>query len=1164
MAQKNIDFGTYPDDPDADAIRSAFQKTQENFNEIFAGLSDQGVLSINKTPQAGITVSSTTGNVLISANLSCVTVQSNTLQLTINNSSPANTQIIDSASKILQINFPSMSNIPNANIAGNLTVNGWANFVSNATINVVVQGGNIVATNNITATNGILNGNLSVAGNIANANNVAISNVLLGNTANFSGNVILANIVANALANVGNLLVNANVQSNLLPNANLTYDLGSSTQRWDDVFANNVNISSNITAGNIDAGNLLTANFLTGTLTTAAQPNITSVGILTSLTVSGNANVGNIGSAAGVFTANVTAGNVYANSGTVGASLLTGTLTTAAQPNITSVGTLTSLGVTGNLSSGNANLGNLASANFLQGDGYLISNLAVGAGTYISNGTTNVAIATSGGNVTVTVGGTTNAVVFTSTGVNVAGYANIVGNANIGNVGATRFVGNLEGTVLTNAQTNITSVGNLSGLTVNGISNLGPNGNVRITGGVANSFLMTNGTGNLSWNTGTLVPAQGSDAQIIFNDGGSNYAGNTGFTFIKATGNVAIPGSLDVVGNVSGGNLSSPGALSVTGNILAGNISTGTGTFTALIVNGPINAGNISGNNITGNSFAGNGNGITFIAGANVNGQVGNALVAGTVYTNAQPNITSLGTLTSLGVNGTVTAVAFTANTGIFTGNGAGLTNIPGANITGNISGNISNAQHACTANTVTNAAQSNITSVGTLTSLGVSGNITAANITANTGIFAGNGAGLTNLAGANVTGQVGFAAVANSVAGANVTGQVANALVAGTVYTAAQPNITSVGTLTSLGVNGTVTAVAFTANTGVFTGNGSGLTNLPAGNISGQVANALVAGTVYTAAQPNITSVGTLTSLSVTGNVTAGNLIGIFANGNSNIRINANANVLISSKGNANVVVITDTGANIAGTANITSQTVIGNSYGSLWESIMTYGMPLAVVGSVEAESVGNNTVAAFYGSQGYSANRGGEIALGGEYNFNNTKVQFASISGIKENGTNGDFSGALTLNTRTNGNAITEQVRVNSVGNVGIGNSNPLDKLSVNGNIVASNNITAAGYHIRSVGTGISAAGSTQGTATALTKEFNQVTTVSSGQGVVLPTAVAGMAVTITNTSANNLSVYPASAAAINTLSANAAFTQGAGSTLQFIAMTSTQWYTVGATYA
>ena len=69
-------------------------------------------------------------------------------------------------------------------------------------------------------------------------------------------------------------------------------------------------------------------------------------------------------------------------------------------------------------------------------------------------------------------------------------------------------------------------------------------------------------------------------------------------------------------------------------------------------------------------------------------------------------------------------------------------------------------------------------------------------------------------VAGANVSGQVSFAATANAVAGANVSGQVGNALVAGTVYTAAQPNITSVGTLTSLTASGTITSSATTALT--------------------------------------------------------------------------------------------------------------------------------------------------------------------------------------------------------------------------------------------------------------------------------------------------------------------------------------------------------------
>ena len=69
MAQRNIDFGTFPDDPDADAIRTAFDKVQQNFSELFGGLQDQAVISVNRTSGAGITVNSPTGNVVITANI---------------------------------------------------------------------------------------------------------------------------------------------------------------------------------------------------------------------------------------------------------------------------------------------------------------------------------------------------------------------------------------------------------------------------------------------------------------------------------------------------------------------------------------------------------------------------------------------------------------------------------------------------------------------------------------------------------------------------------------------------------------------------------------------------------------------------------------------------------------------------------------------------------------------------------------------------------------------------------------------------------------------------------------------------------------------------------------------------------------------------------------
>jgi hypothetical protein len=158
------------------------------------------------------------------------------------------------------------------------------------------------------------------------------------------------------------------------------------------------------------------------------------------------------------------------------------------------------------------------------------------------------------------------------------------------------------------------------------------------------------------------------------------------------------------------------------------------------------------------------------------------------------------------------------------------------------------------------NASQTQITSVGTLTGLDVNGIITGVNITANSGIFTGNGSGLSAISGANVTGAVSFATTANAVAGANVSGTVPAATTAGTVTTNAQGNITSVGTLTSLSVTGNISAGNVSATT--FTG-----------ALSGAAASATTAGTVTTNAQPNITSTGTLTSLSVTGNISAGNV---------------------------------------------------------------------------------------------------------------------------------------------------------------------------------------------------------------------------------------------------------------------------------------------------
>jgi hypothetical protein len=197
--------------------------------------------------------------------------------LTVNNSITGNTANFSGNVVVPNLTVNSALAGNTANFSGNIVVN-------NATVNLELAGntanfsGNIVAGNistsgsggNITGANVVsantFSGNL-VTANFANiASNTITSNLtvnleLAGNTANFTGNLVAANLVTSGTANVANLNVTANVTSDLLPNANITHDLGSSSQRWDNVYAANLNASGNLTVGNVSA-NTFSANTL--------------------------------------------------------------------------------------------------------------------------------------------------------------------------------------------------------------------------------------------------------------------------------------------------------------------------------------------------------------------------------------------------------------------------------------------------------------------------------------------------------------------------------------------------------------------------------------------------------------------------------------------------------------------------------------------------------------------------------------------------------------------------------------------------------------------------------------------------------------------------------------------------------------------------------------
>jgi hypothetical protein len=83
-------------------------------------------------------------------------------------------------------------------------------------------------------------------------------------------------------------------------------------------------------------------------------------------------------------------------------------------------------------------------------------------------------------------------------------------------------------------------------------------------------------------------------------------------------------------------------------------------------------------------------------------------------------------------------------------------------------------------------------------------------------------------------------------------------------------------------------------------------------------------------------------------------------------------------------------------------------------------------------------------------------------------------------------------------------------------------------------------------------------------LSRPINNVTTVAASTGVIFPIPTNGMRIIVRNGGANVLNIYPSSGAAINTLAANAAFSLAVASTLEFVAFSSTQWYTLNTTYA
>jgi hypothetical protein len=668
--------------------------------------------------------------------------------------------------------------------------------------------------NQITVTSGT--GNIQVTTSRTVIGTVA--NVASANYANFAGQVVDAN-----QPNITGLgtLTGLVVGGNITPNANVTYNLGNNTNRFNDLYLSNstiylgaqeisANATSTIFNGNVAAQEFIgNGNFgnvtTTGTITT--QDLIVQGNLQIGNLVANSANYANFAGTANIANtvagANVTgtvANATYATSaGTANSATVAASANSVAGANVT--GTVAN--ATYAISAGSANvaatansvavanvsgIGNIATIN-LDGN---VSNVLRGDGTFAAEaGNLNANYANFAGTAFNVSGSNVSGSVANATYANTAGIAYNVSGSNVSGAVANATYANSANTA--NSATVAASANSVSGANVVGAvanatyADSANTANSATVAASANSVAVANvsGIGNIA-----ITNYDGNGSNILHGNGywgpeiGPQSVANANYANFAGTA-YSVSGS-NVSGEVANANYAtySGTAYSVSGSNVSGTVANANYASYSNVAN---SANSVAGANVTGTvananfaSFSNVANSANTVAGANVTGTVANANIANNItilqdFGNANSQyITYVGANTSGDQKVKVDlSLAYIPNTNILSTNSNG--GFHGKLVGANTSNPTSFVKVASATGNIT----ANIAGTTRLTvsanGIDVNGNITSTNA------------------------DLGNSVVANYFTG-NLYG---NANTAGTVTVAAQPNITSVGNLTGLTVNG-------------------------------------------------------------------------------------------------------------------------------------------------------------------------------------------------------------------------------------------------------------------------------------------------------------------------------------------------------------------------
>jgi len=356
------------------------------------------------------------------------------------------------------------------------------------------------------------------------------------NNANISSNLSVANTAAIGNVRTDNLLYANGVPWDLQEAAGLINqiqynadngDFGASANFTYNDTTQLVTVAGNITVSNATLGNLASANYI-NVLANLHVADTANVGVLrTNYLLYANGQPWDLQEAAGANTQiQFNDGNTnFGASSNFTFNSSTNLLTVTGNANVTNFNASGTISAIGNLSAGNANLGNLTTSNYFHGifDNTSSSQpniTSVGnlSNLFVGNATSNVVIAN--GDVTAT-----------------------------GNINATNMNGNFSGTFTGNVNGNITGIGSNTQVLFN--YNGDVNGSNAFIFDYAANILILTGTGNIIGNLN--VSSNVTAANGVF-------------------GNISTTG---VAGDITGANLISTVTLNASGNITAANANLG-------------------------------------------------------------------------------------------------------------------------------------------------------------------------------------------------------------------------------------------------------------------------------------------------------------------------------------------------------------------------------------------------------------------------------------------------------------------------------------------------------------------------------------------------------------------------------------------------------------